>query len=92
MYSDTILQDDVVDVSVSLGFLNNFIFSTWWCALDDVHGPWLLFWDGHQGDAQTLDVISAVLQVYDGVVAAREDVAVIMDGTHLPEYHSHLLR
>ena len=77
---------------MSLGFLNNFIFSTWWCALDDVHGLWLLFWDGHQGDAQTLDVISAVLQVYDGVVAAREDVAVNMDGTHLPEYHSHLLR
>ena len=25
-----ILQEDVADVSVSLGLLNNFIFSTWW--------------------------------------------------------------
>ena len=30
--------------------------------------------------------------LYDGLVAAWADVAVIMDGSQLPEFHSHLLR
>ena len=68
------------------------IFSTWCVALNEVHGARLLFCDGHQDVAQTLDVISAVFQLHDGLVAARTDVAEILDGTHLSEYHPHLLR